>query len=491
MAAGDKEHNYDVIVAGAGPGGSAIAAILAKEGLHVLLVDKNAMPGGKMMAVHKDGFYYEMFPINAVPARNSLFEKLTVELGLQDEVKVIFPDPVGRFYFELPGGEIRILEMTKKNPTPFHFKNLLGLSFAGVIKFMTVFGKMVSIKPDKIDELAGISALEYIDRFNLPQSLKAYLLSVYTEGYFETSPDVLSAAAMVRAVQQTARSGGGRYYQGGVGQVFKAFAGAVVKFGGDVKMGVRVDRISVENNKVTGVVVDGVEYKAPVVISNVGIQPTVLKLIGRDKFQPEYVQWVEGLEVNLACVGYRWILNKAVLKSPMNVYITHNNVTTLDDFKNMEKGIFPSHSYVYLGTTSLYPGLAPENKQLVYACMSCLGDPAVKVEPYLPYVREIVARIQPDIFDYIEKEETFGPGTTAALSRDVVLEGKGGESYGVALSVGQYGDKRLNGESPIEGLFYVGCDAGGFGLGTHQAVDSAVNVSRPVMAFYQRNRCNR
>ena len=39
--------------------------------------------------------------------------------------------------------------------------------------------------------------------------------------------------------------------------------------------------------------------------------------------------------------------------------------------------------------------------------------------------------------------------------------------------------------SPIAGLFYVGCDAGGFGLGTHQALDSAVNVSRLVLAYHQ------
>ena len=39
----------------------------------------------------------------------------------------------------------------------------------------------------------------------------------------------------------------------------------------------------------------------------------------------------------------------------------------------------------------------------------------------------------------------------------------------------------LTGSTPLSGLFFVGCDAGGFGLGTHQAVDSAVNVSKLVM----------
>ncbi len=477
----NRDTSYDVIVAGAGPGGSAIAAILAKAGMRCLLVDKNERAGGKMMAVQRDGFSYEMFPINAVPARGSLFEKLIVELGLEDEVKTIYPDPVGRFCFELPNGEIRTMDMTRKNPSLFDFRRLLGLRLGDMIKFIRVFSKMLSLKPDKLNEIANVSALDYLSGYHLPQSLQSYLLSVYTEGYFETSPDRLSAAAMVRAVQQTARYGGGRYYQGGVGAVFQAFAHAVERYGGDLLFRTRVEKIIVDRDKVTGIIAGGVQYKAPIVISNVGIQPTVLKLIGEERFQPEYVNWVKNLEMNLACVGYRWFLNKAVLTSPMIVYLTYNSITTLNDFRNMERGIFPSHSYVYLGTTSLYPGLAPQGKQLVYACMSCLGDPKIDVKPYLERVRKIVGKIEPDLFNHIEKEETFGPATVSAIGRDSVLPGKGGENYGVALSIEQYGDERLNGPSPISGLYYVGCDAGGFGLGTHQAVDSAVNVAKLVL----------
>jgi phytoene dehydrogenase-like protein len=207
--------------------------------------------------------------------------------------------------------------------------------------------------------------------------------------------------------------------------------------------------------------------------------------VGEEHLAASYVEWVRNLELNLACVGYRWILDEPVLDSPMNVYLTYNSVSTQEDSLKMELGVFPDHSYVYLGTTSLYPGLAPVGKQLVYACMSCLGDPAIGIEPYLDHVRAMVAKIEPELFEHIEREETFGPATVPVLGRDSVLPGQGGESYGVALSVGQYGDRRLNGESPIGGLFYVGCDAGGFGLGTHQALDSAVNVSRLVLAYHQ------
>ena len=219
---------------------------------------------------------------------------------------------------------------------------------------------MVSIKPGQLEKLAGSSALDYLNSHNLPQSLKSYLLSVYTEGYFEAPPDRVSAAAMIRAVQQTANYGGGRYYQGGMGTVFQGFAQAVEKYGGTILFKTRVEKILIDQNKITGIQAGGMQFYAPIVISNAGIQPTVLKLIEADQFEPEYVEWVKNLEMNLANVGYRWFLNKPLLTSPMNVYITYNSVTTLNDFRDMERGKFPNHSYVYLGTTSLYPGLAPE-----------------------------------------------------------------------------------------------------------------------------------
>ena len=35
------------------------------------------------------------------------------------------------------------------------------------------------------------------------------------------------------------------------------------------------------------------------------------------------------------------------------------------------------------------------------------------------------------------------------------------------------------------GLFFVGCDAGGYGVGTQQAVDSAINVAEMVLRYHR------
>ncbi|MEJ2248692.1 MAG: hypothetical protein P8Y97_03420 [Candidatus Lokiarchaeota archaeon] len=110
----------------------------------------------------------------------------------------------------------------------------------------------------------------------------------------------------------------------------------------------------------------------------------------------------------------------------------------------------PEKSYIYLGPTSVYPGLAPQGKQLVYTCMSCSADPEIDIEPYLEYVERKVKKLQPDLFDHIEKVKTFGPKLVSSVGTDSNLPGQGGESYGLSLTIGQNSDKQPKGDSLIE-----------------------------------------
>jgi phytoene dehydrogenase-like protein len=475
---------YDAIVVGAGPGGSTIAALLSKEGYRVLLVDKNPRAGGRMMTIQRDGFSYELFPINCVPARNSLFERVVKELGKEALVDVIIPKKLGLLLYEDSGGHLRQWAMGSSN---LGLLKVLGIhlwDFKALYQTIKLLKEMATMAPAEIDGLDDVSAMTYLDRFTVPRGLYTYVLATFSEGALEMSADKTSAAEMIKLFQVTVKHSGGRYYQGGIGHVFEVIASVVPERGGDAIFNTRVKKINVQDNHVTGITTeDGQTYFAPLVVSNAGLKQTVLKLVGAEYFPQEYVEHVRGLEVNLACAGYRWVLDKPVLEYSTYIYYPEGCVLHHDQFKKMAEGtIKPETSYIYLGTTSLYPGLAPPGKQLVYACMSCLGDTRIDIKPYLAYVKERVKRIMPDLFNHVEREEVFGPSNVPGLGNDVVMPGEGGEAYGLALSVGQTGSKQPKGDSPVDGLYFVGCDAGGSGLGTHQAVDSACNVSRLIGA---------
>jgi phytoene dehydrogenase-like protein len=53
-----------------------------------------------------------------------------------------------------------------------------------------------------------------------------------------------------------------------------------------------------------------------------------------------------------------------------------------------------------------------------------------------------------------------------------------GEVIGVAQNRHQVGRKRPSSATPVEGLYLVGADAGGRGVGTEMAVDSGLNLWR-------------
>jgi len=85
-----------------------------------------------------------------------------------------------------------------------------------------------------------------------------------------------------------------------------------------------------------------------------------------------------------------------------------------------------------------------------------------------------------DLSRHLEAKERYSVRDVSALTRDRVLAGQGGECIGLAQTVGQGGGRKPSVEAPIEGLFYVGCDAGGCGVGTQQATESGINVAQAV-----------
>ena len=94
----------------------------------------------------------------------------------------------------------------------------------------------------------------------------------------------------------------------------------------------------------------------------------------------------------------------------------------------------------------------------------------------------ILNELWPDLEEHIIRKEPYGAKAISGLSRDSVLPGCGGEAVGLAQVVGQVGASKPDARTPLSGLYIVGCDAGGRGAGTHQAVDSGFNVAAMVDA---------
>ncbi len=484
-----KKNHYEAIVVGAGYGGVAIAAALAEKGLKVLIVDKNKTAGGKAMRVHRDGEIYDLWPIAGGPSEGSRFDDLIRLLGLSEDM-IIAPDPVSEFVYHNQSGERQQLLLSAlpiRNPLEmvkmFGSYGIKPWQLGGLIAMQLM---ALSIPPSLLHHLDNLSMKSLMEKFRFPRAVFSFN-AVLMNLFFVVPIDRLPASEALRTLKEMAQGGGGRYHRHGYGYIAEQAAAYVQNRGGDYLSSTRVDQIIIEQGHACGISTEKGRYYAPMVISNAGLQPTVLKLVGSKNFSPDYVQWARALQPSCAFVGVRYHVKKAVFKYPMTVAFSDDSWWDQKHLQQSENGQWPEIPVVFVTVPSLYDrGLSQSSNQVALIGTLCSPDPDSPMnEEAIKRVENMAARLWPDLPENIVDRKVFGSKQVSGITRDSVVPGQGGECIGLGQLIGQCGQTKPNPRSPIPGLYYVGCDAGGHGIGTTQAVDSGFNVARMVLDDYQ------
>ncbi len=483
------DEQYDVIVVGAGFGGAACAALLARHGLKTLLLDKNDRPGGKALTMSREGFSYELWPVAGGPSLNSQFAAVLREIDAEDEVALLTPDPAGVLLYKGASAKYEPLVVSALPQAPGDIADMarwLQLGPADLSEMARLFGDMTSMALNDIEALDELSFSEFLPRYRLPRSVFSYF-GMWSNILFVVPIDLLAASEAIKTFRDFIAGGAMRYSSGGYGRVAEVFAQAVERYGGQVRMETAVERIAVENGAVSGVITQAGSFGAPIVVSDAGIQPTVLKLVGEGHFDKGYVNHVKGLLPSWALVGIRYFLSRPVFQYPVSIAFSDDSYWDTERFLRIKAGELPDEVIVFIVVPSLYDsGLAPEGKQCAIAATLCSPDPeASDAEVWWNKLDEMVDRLWPDLRPHVEREERYSAAQVASLTRDHVLPGQGGECIGLAQIVGQCGRHKPSARAPILGLYYVGCDAGGYGCGTHQAVNSGAAVAGLVLGDYR------
>lgn len=475
---------YDAIVIGAGIGGATCAALLALRGLRVLVLDKNSVPGGKAMTVSKRGFRYELWPIVGGPSLGSQFAAVLDELGLGDAVPILTPKAKSALLYRGADGTwaTSVGSARPEDIDPLALPALLGLTddeFAEATRLLT---DVVAMSDTEISALDDLSFTDLLGRYRLPQSLISYW-GMWVNIVFVVPLDLVSASEAVRTLRDFVRGGAGRYHGGGYGRMAEAFCQAVDSSGGRVQLRTRVARIDIHDGAVTGVETDHGTFAAPIVVSNAGIQPTVLQLAGDVHFDRSYVARVRSLVPSWAIIGLRYFLDRPFFEQGMYIAFSDDNYLTAARLAAIKAGKFPEHPLVFNVVPAVYdPILAPDGKQCALVGTICTPDPDfAHGEALLARLDATVRHLWPGIEGCITAVDRYLGADVAALSRDRAVPAQGGECIGLAQIVGQCGRHKPDARTPVRGLYLVGCDAGGYGCGTHQAADSGVRVAEMVV----------
>jgi prolycopene isomerase len=484
---------YDVVVVGAGLGGITCAALLAKWGLKTIVLEKNNRLGGKQVGVSVKGFKGEMWPTFGIPMEAGPFVDAFRQLGIESKLDII-PGSTA-LLFGRPDGQW-VTTVQKAGPQgPDATENMFR---AWQLKpnesevALRILAEMVLVTPEQMDLLDNVSAKQWVEQHSdMPPALRGFVAAqsnILATGLYE-----LVAMSELAGIMQVFGGSTPGYPRGGYARLVGEIAQALKANGGEIRTRARVEQITNRNGRVSGVVAGDGFYEAPIVISNAGIQPTVLKLVGEHNFDKSYVNYVKDIVPSLGFACQRYTFSKRVMKHGVYVCSSEDSYIDVGRLVEMKQGRIPEVVSVYGVVPSNFdPAMAPPGKQMLLIGTWCSPDPAAKeIKLLQKKVDEQFDEMFPEAARYIESREGYvGPAEVAALSRDAVLPGLGGEAVGLAVTVGYCGKNKPQAKSPIAGLFYVGHDAGERGrfLGTHQAVSSGLRVAELVHHYFLERR---
>ena len=482
---------YDVIVIGAGLGGVVCGALLAKQGLRVVILDKNNRPGGKQMGISSKGFRSEMWPTYGIPKEVGPFVDAFNQLGIASKLDLSFRDTALMFRQAKRKWATMVQPAGKQDlDATLNMFKAWQLSEKETQVAMQVLAEMAMMTPEQIDALNDVSLQQWIAQHgDMPKPLFSFLAveaNMLATGLYE----LVAVWEQAKIMQIFAGSTTG-FPRGGYSKLVDDVVDVLKACDGELKPRSRVERILVEDGRVTGVATKDGVFKAPIVVSNAGIQPTVLKLVGEKHFDSGYVNYVKSIVPSLGFCCQRYIFKEPVMQYGIILGSSEDSYIDVQRHEEMRAGKIPEVVSLYAVNPAVFdPEMAPKGKQMLLVGTWCRPDPkAREIGALQKRVDEQFIEMFPKEAKYIEAREGYvGPAQVANLSRDSVLPGLGGEAVGLAVSVGYCGKRKPDVKAPIRGLFYVGHDAGGAGyIGTHQAVSSGVKVA-PVVKLYHDER---
>jgi phytoene dehydrogenase-like protein len=332
---------YDAIIIGAGHNGLVTAAYLAKAGRRVLVLEKREVLGGAAATEEIfSGFKFNTGAHDAGLFRQEIIADLDLKnhglAFIESPVTVFAPQPDGSAITLWRDHEKNIAEIAKfskadaeKFPAFIHFVNKLTEilnsiilltppsvtqnSFAELLAWAGAGLKLKrSGKRDMMEflRILPMTITEFLNEWFENEALKAVLGSAGVTGNMQ-GPQASGTAFMMLYHHLGAANGGfksSRFVKGGISQLSMVLANVAQKYGAEIRAGVEVAQIKLDNDKATGVILkNGEEISSRVVISNADPRRTFFELIGAPNLGPTFVRRVRNIryrgttaKVNLA-----------------------------------------------------------------------------------------------------------------------------------------------------------------------------------------------
>lgn len=461
------------IVIGAGIGGLATAARLAKDGWQVTLLEKEPLIGGRAYRLDQDGYRFDTGPTilmmtdvlyDTFKYCGKDFDDYISLQQLEPNYQVFFPDGQKiEVSSNLPRFAKELAKIDEKAPEQFY------RYFADVAKIYRIArGQFIDKNFDKLTDFIDVRAGAQLFKGRGLMKLYSFVSRYFTDPrlrqlfsfqsmYLGVTPYEAPAVYSVVSYMET---GLGIWYpKGGMHALPRAFGRLCEDLGVTIRTQTPVARIDIDNGRTTGVVLeDGSHLKSDIVISNADLTYSYKNLIAPEHRRRYPDRKVDALKQASSAMLFYWGVD-----APLDGLL-HHNVYFSEDFKHNLEEIFKQKVlpddpafYVYIPTKT-DPGLAPKGKHVLYILVPVPNlDSEVDWEKAVPKVKaRVLERMKTvlgaDVAKKIETEAVFTPQDF--LTRFNLTDGS---AFGLSHYFFQSGYFRPHNVSrDVKGLYFVG-----------------------------------
>ncbi len=366
-----------VIVIGAGIGGITAAIHLAKQGLNVTVLEKNAYPGGRCDRISKDGHHFDTGPTLLVMPLiyESEFDALGSSLrGSLDLIKV---DPTYHLVFD-DGSQMALtsdldaLQNQLEAIEPGSFQGFLRYIDEGRRHYHLSIQKLVYpdfrsafdfFKPGNIPLLYQVKPLvkHYANMSNYFANPRLKAAFSFQDVYMGLSP--FEAPATFSMMPYTELEHGVWYPKGGMYQIVEVLMSLAREAGVDFIFEAAVEQIAVDGKRARGVVVDGQRMEADVVLANADLPYVYQNLLPQDR----QAKKLDRKRYSCSVISFFWGVDK-----PYETLEPHT-LFLADDYRDNFKSIIqdltiPANPSLYIHAPArLDPSMAPVGQDTLIA----------------------------------------------------------------------------------------------------------------------------
>jgi len=432
--------NYDVIIAGAGAGGLLTALALSAEGKKVLVIEKGDRVGGVWHGYWVDGFRVDQ----------GLHVITRVTRGAFARFLRTYLSPPPEFVLH-EGWDFRVYDKTGSIPSSIGETLRWPLAgWRGRLGLVKIGAKIKTMKLEEMKKYKDISFLEFMQSRGATHQITLDVMqsAIYMAAGVPISQ--ASAYEALRTLKDTDKEssklgsakrlifGSSEYDEGYVIGGMEGLVKRVVEtINGDYVLNTPVEKIHEENGRVIGLTAGGRTLNHPRIVSNIPLW-LMDKIIQSDSQDVNdfFEKWshmepTHGITLWLG-------LSKVVIGDRKNRVLVHPN---------------PNRWIVSI--SSFDPSCAPEGKELIAIAM--MIEPGKSVDEQVDIMKgNGLEKYHPGILDHVEMEHVQTSYATRAK-----------------LIPGQTDLDRPGPRTPVSGLYIVGTDTAGSGVGLQQAAQSA------------------